>query len=79
MTTHICICMYVCMYVYICIYIYVYIFKRSRSINFKVSRKWFYETDVKHYQNGALSTITNIAKKDHIDRFGTNPLNNGFL
>ena len=30
--------------------------------NRQVSRRWFTETEVKHFKSGALETITNITK-----------------
>ena len=30
-----------------------------------VSRRWFTETDVKHFKSGALKKMTNIAHKEH--------------
>ena len=31
-----------------------------------VSRRWFIETDVKHFKRGALRTIINIAEKEYV-------------
>ena len=60
-----CVCVCVCVYVCVCVCVKkrnYFVFILHQVNNHGVSRRWFTETDGKHFKRGALGTITNITR-----------------